>query len=265
MEKKDNGTWEADDTNHDDANLLSWLASLVTGKDRDPETIAHVLVLIALASVHTTLLRMVNVLYDVTAAEPGLKEELMTEISDEVVRGWSPDSYDRLERLDSVLRESQRLSPPTMLGLKRLFQEPYTFKDGTRIPAGTYTCLPIHAIENDPAYTENPDEYDGLRSYRAKQDLKLDGKHDKASLKPFLFSTPTPSILGFGHGKTACPGRFFASCVIKMVVVKMFSEYEFQFMPGTGRPPNMILHEFLFTWPWQKVLARRIDNASSPF
>uniref|UniRef100_A0A8H7N6U1 Cytochrome P450 n=1 Tax=Bionectria ochroleuca TaxID=29856 RepID=A0A8H7N6U1_BIOOC len=201
MEQNDLGLWEPKDDNADDANLMSWLSSMTKGKDRDPDTISHVLVLVALASVHTTLLRMVNVLYDVTAAGSALRDELQEEIMAAVDDGWSAQSYDRLQKLDSVLRESQRMSPPTMLGLKRLFQKSHTFSDGTHVKAGSYVCMPIHAIENDPQHTPNPQEFDGLRSFRARAEQENSANIDKAAIKEFLFSTPTKTILGFGYGK----------------------------------------------------------------
>ncbi|KAK5999071.1 Cytochrome P450 monooxygenase [Cladobotryum mycophilum] len=253
----DSGTWVPKDDNTDDTNVLSWLSHMAKGRDRSSDTISHVLVLVALASVHTTLLRMVNVLYDVTAAGPSLLEGLLDEIASVSRNGWNTGSYDELHQLDSVMRESQRMSPPTTLGLKRLFREPYTFQDGTFVPAGTYVCLPIHAIENDADHNPRPEAFDGLRSFHAREEREQAGDMDKLAAKEFLFSSPTRTALNFGYGKSACPGRFFASCVIKMVAVKMFTEYEFKFLPGTERPSNLMVHEFLFTWPWQKILVRR--------
>lgn len=208
---------------------------------------------------------MVNVLYDVTAADPSLRDALLAEIASVPDAEWATaGAYDRLHRLDSVLRESQRLSPPTTLGMKRLFNEAHTFRDGTHIPAGTYVCMPISAIENDIMHTPNPERYDGLRAFRAWEQAQEEG--NKTAAKEALFTTPTPSVLNFGYGKSACPGRFFAGVVIKMVLVKMLTEYDFAFLPGAvGRPGNLEVHEFLFTWPRQKMLVRRTKEGSCPF
>ncbi|KAK0631018.1 cytochrome P450 [Bombardia bombarda] len=276
IQKSNAGEWEPKDNKAEDLNILSWLSAMAKGRDRSPDVIAHVLVLVALASVHTTLLRMVNVLYDITAAGPALRDELLAEITatgGEDGAGWAKtktkNPYGELHRLDSVLRESQRISPPTTLGMKRLFNEDYTFADGTHIPKGTYVCLPIHAIENDAAHTPDPERFDGLRSFRARQEeeklLAGTGSRAANAVDEFLFSTPTRTGLNFGYGKTACPGRFFASVVIKMVLVKMLTEYEFKFMPGTGRPENYMVHEFLFTLPWQKMMVRRRSDGVALF
>lgn len=262
IDRNEDGLWAPEDDNADDLNILSWTAALAKGRDRDAAVISHVQVLVALAAVHTTLLRMVNVLYDITAAGSTLREALLAEIASVPNECWADGSaYDKLHRLDSVMRESQRIAPPTTLGIKRLFKEPHTFRDGTHIPAETYVCMPITAIENDAENTPNPERYDGLRSFRSWEAAVAAG--DKIAAKNALFTTPTPTVLSFGYGKTACPGRFFAGTVIKIVLVKMLTEYDFAFLAGSkGRPGNIEAHEFLFTWPWQKMLFRRKQEGS---
>lgn len=261
LKKNDAGAWQPSDDNPDDLNVLSWLTSFAKGRDRRADIIGHVMVMVALAAVHTTLLRMVNVLYDVVADPTDLQQQLLEEIAGVARRGWNDNGnpYDALLKLDSVLRESQRMSPPTTLGMKRLFKEPYTFQDGTQVEAGTYACMPVYAIENDPLTTPNPEKFDGLRAFRASREADSDQAHE------FLFSSPGTDFLNFGYGKTACPGRFFASIAVKMVIVKALTDYEFKFLPNTRRPENILVHEFLFTWPWTKMLIRRRRQGSCPF
>ncbi|CBF83094.1 hypothetical protein AN3253.2 [Aspergillus nidulans FGSC A4] len=262
IRRNDTGEWSPERT-ESDFNVLCWLVEAAKGRDRNAETLAHIEVLLALAAVHTILLRLVNVLYDLVA-HPALFEELKEEIQDiGFNEDWNFGSYNKLRKLDSVLRESQRLSPPTILGLKRLFLQPYKFTSGITVPAGTYVALPVMAIENDPLHTDNPEEFDGLRSYR-----RIEQK--TASMRPNpkdgpQFSTIEKTVLGFGYGKSACPGRYFASLVLKMVFVKLLTEYDFQFLPGRSRPKNYLVHEFLFPWPWDKILVRRRENGVCPF
>lgn len=250
IDLSDAGKWSPGD-DPADFNVLSWLVEAAKGKDRNPGALAHVEVLLALASVHTTLLRVVNVLYDLTS-NPIYLQELSAELDAIGGHGWSYSSYNDLKALDSFIRESQRLSPPTITGLKRLFKEPYTFSspgsEGLQIPRGTYVCLPTMTIENDPAHTPDPASFDGLRSYRLRQTHGQEDGHQ--------FSQVEPSNLGFGYGKSACPGRFFASLIVKMTMVKLLRNYDFKFVPGQGRPKNYIIHEFLFPWPWDQMLLK---------
>ncbi|KAL4736669.1 cytochrome P450 [Aspergillus similis] len=262
IRRNDAGKWSPERT-ESDFNVLCWLVAAAKGSDRNAETLAHIEVLLALAAVHTTLLRMVNVLYDLVA-HPALFDELIEEIRDVAYHeDWNSGSYNELHKLDSVLRESQRLSPPTVLGLKRLFLQPHTFSSGLTVSAGTYVALPVMTIENDPLHTDKPEHFDGLRSYRRNEQkpasLRSNPRIDQN------FSTIEKTVLGFGYGKSACPGRYFASLVLKMVFVKLLTEYDFQFLPGRGRPKNYLVHEFLFPWPWDKIMVKRRENKDCPF
>ncbi|ORY11853.1 cytochrome P450 [Clohesyomyces aquaticus] len=251
LRRNNEGTWSPGE-DAAEYNVLAWLADLAKGTDRDSHALAHVEVLLALASVHTTLLRMVNVLYDLTQNQ-GLFSELQNEIAHAREKDWTHASYSELWKLDSVLRESQRVSPPTILGMKRLFKQDFTFATGLYIPKGTYVCMPTYTIENDPSHTTNPSVFDGLRSYRIRQSVPEGSKEADDQ----QFSSFGKTVLNFGYGKAACPGRYFASLIIKMVFVKLLTEYDFKFIEGTARPKNLVVHEFLFPWPWDRILIKR--------
>jgi ent-kaurene oxidase len=106
---------------------------LAKGEPNDPTKLAHFEVLLALASIHTTLLREFNVLYNVMA-EPYYVEILRRELADVSRNGWSKSSYVELQLLNSVLRKCHRISPPTSIGLKRIMGKPSTLADGTHLP-----------------------------------------------------------------------------------------------------------------------------------
>lgn len=260
LDKNDRGEWTPA-ANSEDSNVMSWIVEIAKGSDRNAERLAHVMVLLALASVHTTLLRMVNVLYDLVA-EPELLETLNDEIKQVQSNSteWDYGCYQRLEKLDSCMRESQRMSPPTTLGLKRIFNQDYTFANGIHVKRGTYVCMPVYAIEND---IEDPGTFDGLRSWRKRQS-QVDIPKSREANDENLFSSISPTVLNFGYGKSACPGRFFASIAIKMLFVKLLPEYEFRYPEGKRRPQNLMAHEFLFCWPWERLSARRRRNGASP-
>ncbi|KAL9640528.1 MAG: hypothetical protein Q9204_000675 [Flavoplaca sp. TL-2023a] len=196
------------------------------------------------------LLRQLSVIYDLTA-HPEYTDILRAEIAN-LTSDWNKTSYARLRKLDSFMRESQRMAPPTVLGLKRIMQQPYTLEDGTHLSKGMYVCVAAHAIENDPKIFPEPQKFDGLRSFKGA------GPDPNANLHSFAATETT--VLGFGYGKTACPGRFFAALVIKMSIVKLISDYEFRFLPGEGRPKNRVIHEFLFASPWDKIQLRRREK-----
>ncbi|KAI9034946.1 cytochrome P450 [Aspergillus affinis] len=75
--KNDAGGWTPEKS-ESHFNVLCWLVEAAKGGDRNPDTLAHIEVLLAPAAVHTTLLRMVNVLSDLTA-----HSDLLMELVDE--------------------------------------------------------------------------------------------------------------------------------------------------------------------------------------
>ena len=242
-------------------NALVWMTEIAEGKDRDAERLAHVELGLALASVHTTLTRIVSVLYDLIN-DLELLDELRAEISDISSNDseWSPSAYSQLQKMDSVLRESQRVNPVSILGVRRVFFQAHTFSNGLHVLKGAYACLPTYAIDNDAALVDDPKLFDGLRSYRRRQ---LEGQPLKGDR--FQFTSLDRQNLGFGYGKGACPGRFLAGLIIKIAIVKLLTEYEFRFLPGKGRPKNIFLHEFVFPWPWERVQMWRREGGVCPF
>lgn len=87
----DEGTWTPNTAEGKDLNIMAWLIDTVKGNERNAERLAHVQVITALAAVHTTMLRMVNVLYDLHATEPAVLDELRAEIDSVATapEGWT--------------------------------------------------------------------------------------------------------------------------------------------------------------------------------
>jgi cytochrome P450 len=100
----------------------------------------------------------------------------LREEADQVIGecGWTKDALDRLEKLDSFIRETQRLSPLapgkdsvthnghrvliliTPVSTQRLAVEDFTFSNGVRIPKGTIiqgVATPVHL---DPTIYDDP-------------------------------------------------------------------------------------------------------------
>jgi cytochrome P450 len=185
------------------------------GDERNLARLAHFETILSLAGIHTMLLRQLSFIYDLTA-HPEYLQDLRAEVANHSAL-WNKTSYGQLRKLDSFMRESQRLAPPPVLGLKRIMQRPYTLLDGTLLPKGAYVCVAAYAIENDSRIYPEPEKFDGLRSFVQRNESDSN-KHN--------FTATHTTVLGFGHGKTACPGRFFANLVIKMSVIKLITEYE---------------------------------------
>ncbi|KAI4250738.1 MAG: hypothetical protein LQ352_005273 [Teloschistes flavicans] len=195
-------------------------------------------------------MNVVHVLYDL-ASHPEYVEPLREEIRDTSNEdgGWQKSSFSKLRKLDSFIKESQRFNPPSMLSYHRVMAQDYTLRDGTVLSKGTHLAMAVSAIQNEPAVTPRPEMFDGLRYYKMRQQPGEGHLHQ--------FATTEPTMLNFGHGKNACPGRFFASLEIKTILVKLIMDYDFKFVNGMGRPANLKAHEFIFPNPEGKMMVRK--------
>lgn len=81
----------------------------------------------------------------------------------------------------------------------------------------------------------NPNEFDALRYYRLRQAKDSLGSGTKAAeaVANSQFVSVSASSLGFGYGRHACPGRFFAANEVKMILATTLLNYEVM-NPGGG-------------------------------
>lgn len=83
----------------------------------------------------------------------------------------------------------------------------------------------------------SPDQYDDPLVYNGHRFVDWRGTdRDSAS---HLVSTG-PASLGFGHGKHACPGRFFASNEIKIALCHLLMKYDWKLDPGQNTDPFVV-------------------------
>ncbi|KAF2185204.1 putative cytochrome P450 monooxygenase [Zopfia rhizophila CBS 207.26] len=228
--------------------LLQWMMDRANGADGRPDKLAHRLLILTLAAVHTTSMAATQTLFDLCVhpeyIEP-LREELLAAM-DKTEGKITKQTLNQLRRLDSFMRESQRLSPPSLLGFKRAVKTPVTLSDGTYLPKGVHLMMPIAPVVTDPEVTPEPMHFDGFRHYKNRQRPGEANKHQ--------FATTSDTNLHFGHGKYACPGRFFASNTIKLLLANLLLRYEFRFPEGVvERPGNICLHEYVFPNPEAEV------------
>lgn len=115
--------------------------------------------------------------------------------------------------------------------------------EGWRAPRGAYIGLDVHSVQHDPDVYPRPEMYDAFRFSRPKEEsheTSKDGNSDDAAdilrLKNTGLVTTSDSFLNFGHGRHACPGRFFVALELQMLLAYMVLNYEVK--PLASRPPN---------------------------
>jgi cytochrome P450 len=123
---------------------------------------------------------------------------------------------------------------------------PITLKDGTHIPAGTrIACAKADVVYNDPAVAV----FDPMRWYRKR--------HETGEFNKHLTVIPEKEYMHFGFGRQACPGRNLAVGAVKMIMIKLLSEFEFRFPDGKGRPSIFTADEYCFLDPTSKLMIRK--------
>ena len=61
----------------------------------------------------------------------------------------------------------------------------------------------------------------------------------------------------FGHGKFACPGRFFAGLESKIILAFIIQRFDMRLVEGTSRPKNLVFGDANFPSPSQAIHFRR--------
>lgn len=220
-----------------------------------PGVTARLLGLMA-ASLHASSMVATHALYDM-CARPEYIDELRIE-AQEVLgasdRPWQFSDIKKLKRLDSLLKESMRFNQPDYLGFNRKVLDQVKLSDGTVLPKGLYINLAAESMSRDPMFYENPNQFDGRRWYHR---WVASGK----GIQPLEeeFAGIEPGNVAWGNGRLTCPGRWYGSAMIKLILVHMLVNYDFNFPGGQStRPPNIYSSEAIRPDMEQHICIRKL-------
>jgi cytochrome P450 len=198
---------------------------------------AELQLIASLAAIHTTTLTTTNFLYDLVARpeyfEP-LRQEIDTVWSES--EGLDKTSMAKLVKLDSFLKESQRLNPHNQLTFDREIRAKggLTLSNGVHLKRGARVAVAANQMALDPNIWENPDEFHGFRFAELRSASK-----EAANKFQFARTSLTDSMY-FGHGRHDCPGRFFASNEIKTILAYLIHKYDIKAAPDSETRPSSI-------------------------
>jgi cytochrome P450 len=132
--------------------------------------------------------------------------------------------------------------------MQRVTTSPLTLSTGHTLPTNTrfaFASQAIHQSTSTPTFSPSynpasyapPTTFDGFRFYKLRA---MPGKENRHQ-----FVTTAPDSLSFGHGVHACPGRFFASNEIKVVLIELLRNWDVRLVgdaaqQGGNRPPSTI-------------------------
>jgi len=222
-----------DEWNDKPNDLLMWLMSEAKGVERSVEGLAWRLFAVNLASIHSTSLTFTQVLYRLLAnpeyIEP-LRQEVEAAVAEE---GWTKAGMDKMHKMDSFLRETQRLDGLGFVAVTRLALRPFTFSNGVTVPAGTLVSIPAAVANRDERVYHNPDKFDGFRFAKLRE-----SEADTVTSR-YQIVSPSSENLTFGLGRHTCPGRFFAVNEIKALFAHIVTTYDIKLEDGKGVPPEV--------------------------
>ncbi|XP_014557096.1 hypothetical protein COCVIDRAFT_97999 [Bipolaris victoriae FI3] len=175
---------------------------------------------LAMAAFFTTSEQFRQVLIDV-ASHPELIEPLRKEVCEQIsTHGITIAATNNMVLLDSVLKESQRLSSP-IVALERVALKDTTLPTGENLPRGSHIMVDCTGLRS-PAKYPSPDHFDGYRFLRQRE------AGDKFT--QFVQSGPDYNV--FGGGRHICPGRYFASNELKLTMAHILLKYEIRMVKG---------------------------------
>lgn len=182
------------------------------------------------ASIHTTSITMTHALFDL-AANPSYQKPLRDEMEEQLAGGWTSQALTNMKKTDSVLRESGRMGGINIGTVLRKAITSHTFSDGTHVTKGSWVMAPAASIHRSNQLYESPEVFDGLRAYNKQQTEGVGTRLQSTSM--------SNDYLVFGHGASTCPGRFFATKELKVMLAYVLCNYEFRLKDGvTERPEN---------------------------
>ncbi|KAH7914791.1 cytochrome P450 [Hygrophoropsis aurantiaca] len=207
---------------------ISWLIDVSSPEDRNLRSICLRILVLNFASLHTSAQALTHALLHL-ATHPKfldpLREEAEAVIDQE---GWTTASMKKLYKLDSFLKESQRLSGTSLLPMVRKAMKPFTLGTGVVVPAGTHVAVASIPMHLDEEFYPHATEFDPFRFADMRSEEGQSGKHE-------LISTSL-SYIPFGQARMVC--RFFASNTMKAMMAYLVINYDIKLKQEGVRPPD---------------------------
>jgi len=233
--------------------MITWLLQDAPPCYRTVRSLTTRFLTINFGAIHTTTLAFTSCLYDL-ACHPEVVEPLRKELLSVLATdGTTTTALGKLRKLDSFIRESQRMNGAPSLGMTRRVMKDFTFSNGMTVPKGHFVCAPTLATHMDARNYPNPEEFQAFRF----SDMQ---NEEGESARSQIISVSLEWLL-FGGGRHSCPGRFFAVYELKAMLSHVLLNYDVK-MPNDGpRPKNFWFGHATLANPKAHVLFRKRKQA----
>ncbi|KAF4869595.1 Cytochrome P450 monooxygenase ATR2 [Colletotrichum siamense] len=233
--------------------LLDYLADgELGGDDVEAHTVAQIN--LCVAAIQSMASTVTQCLMDL-ATYPHYLPELREEITSMLVQKngiLDRQSLADMMKLDSFIKETQRLNPPDLASFQRKVMSDITLSNGLRIPKGARIALPTGAINMDSQFFEDPETFDGFRYYK----LRMESEEARKSSQ---MVTVGKKDLTWGYGRHACPGRYVAEVTMKLLIIEYIVRYDIGLPAGIKeRPKNIEFEGLVIPDPnWELIFQSR--------
>ncbi|KAJ6459758.1 cytochrome P450 [Mycena vulgaris] len=220
--------------------MISWLIAKAKGPQRTVEDLTSRILFLGFGSIHSTSGAFGSALYHLCAYPEyiaPLREEIEQVVEQE---GWTKIGF---------LKEASRMVGQSTYHVTRKVLKDFTFSNGITVPAGASVSVATHHMHNDERFYPEPEVFKGFRFYDMM--TVKDGKPSHQML------TTSADYLSFGYGRHACPGRFFAVNMFKIVMAHLLMNYDVRFEDeGRSHPPVTAIGNAIFRYSDVPVMAR---------
>ncbi|KAI0747399.1 cytochrome P450 [Fomes fomentarius] len=194
------------------------------------QAMATRILLTNIAATDTTSQTLTHALFDL-ASMPEYIQPLRKEAESVIAtEGWTKLSMGKMWKLDEGVAALQWYSNG------RKAPKDVRMSDGTIIPAGTSVAVASYLLHYDSASYPSPDLSHPFEFATLRVSEGEGSKHQ--------FVNTSMIYISFGHGKHACPGRFFAANELKAMLCYIRIDYDFKLV-GERRPENLVSRGFL--------------------
>ncbi|KAI5459413.1 cytochrome P450 [Mariannaea sp. PMI_226] len=238
----------------------------------DPNIVSKRILPIEFAAIHTTALTGQSWMLDLLTTPPEakvldtLRDELLAQKplpsksivgdSSSYSGSWNKSALISLVRVDSSIRESQRLSNFAATLVERQVVSPdglYNPTLGWVIPQGAFVTVNLEGTHHDDDLYPEARSYDPWRYSRPREawedekkkreaERGANGKKsddevkEEARTRGLGMVTTSDAHLAFGHGRHACPGRFFVAHELKLIMAAILLNYDLKMIDHRPQP-----------------------------
>lgn len=220
----------------------SWLVSssekdISSSPERTPDFLSRRIMALNFAAIHTSTLTTCNLLLDIFS-----QPQTASLLRDECLANnanwnetWNHTRLNQYARLDSSLRESLRLWGLVARAFVRKVIQPegITLPNGQHLPQGVTVSVSGWGLHHDAKIYAQPFDFIHDRFMRAsseQDETKTVGAGRASAVETDV------NFAAWGIGKHACPGRFFAADLIKVILAHVLIDYEIELLEE--RPDN---------------------------